>query len=311
MTLRGTRPGVRPSVSVVPLVDSPSYCDLGVRPAADRYLCVCSRERCGQKNMRESVTLSRLATSAHIRSAEAAARARQALAEVVAAHPRLLVLSDEIYEHIIYPPARHVSFAGLPGMWPRTLTINGFSKCFAMTGARPPLVPRLHSSSQTAVGATLARRARCAAARALGCCRALGSLPAGWQPVLRRTPLRAARLRARATALPARARRLAPRLPGGPQGVCEGRGRDPEPEHVRRVGHRAARGRDRARPGARRRRAGGRDGRRVPGAQGERSPSGPPTPARLTWWTCCHVPLCMKSVMHAAVGSSQAAVWSS
>ena len=52
----------------------------------------------------------------------------------MARHPRLLVLSDEIYEHIIYPPARHVSFAALPDMWPRTLTVNGFSKCFAMTG---------------------------------------------------------------------------------------------------------------------------------------------------------------------------------
>ncbi|KAK9840550.1 hypothetical protein WJX81_000725 [Elliptochloris bilobata] len=60
----------------------------------------------------------------------------RAIAEVVARHPRLLVLSDEIYEHIIYLPARHVSFAGLPGMWPRTLTVNGFSKCFAMTGWR-------------------------------------------------------------------------------------------------------------------------------------------------------------------------------
>jgi aspartate/glutamate/aspartate-prephenate aminotransferase len=35
---------------------------------------------------------------------------------VVAAHPRLLVLSDEIYEHIIYPPAAHVSFGALPGV---------------------------------------------------------------------------------------------------------------------------------------------------------------------------------------------------
>jgi aspartate/glutamate/aspartate-prephenate aminotransferase len=59
-----------------------------------------------------------------------------ALAAVVAAHPRLLVLSDEIYEHIIYPPARHVSFASLPGMHARTLTVNGFSKAFAMTGWR-------------------------------------------------------------------------------------------------------------------------------------------------------------------------------
>ncbi len=60
----------------------------------------------------------------------------QALAEVVAAHPRLLVLSDEIYEHIVYAPAAHASIGALPGMWPRTLTVNGFSKAFAMTGAR-------------------------------------------------------------------------------------------------------------------------------------------------------------------------------
>ena len=40
----------------------------------------------------------------------------------------LQVLSDEIYEHIIYQPAKHTSFASLPGMWERTLTINGFSK---------------------------------------------------------------------------------------------------------------------------------------------------------------------------------------
>lgn len=58
----------------------------------------------------------------------------QAIAELVREHPRLLVLSDEIYEHIIYPPAQHHSFAALPGMWQRTLTVNGFSKAFAMTG---------------------------------------------------------------------------------------------------------------------------------------------------------------------------------
>lgn len=60
----------------------------------------------------------------------------QALAAVVARHPRLLVLSDEIYECIVYPPAQHHSFAALPGMWERTLTVNGFSKAFAMTGWR-------------------------------------------------------------------------------------------------------------------------------------------------------------------------------
>ncbi|KAG9450789.1 hypothetical protein H6P81_010754 [Aristolochia fimbriata] len=58
------------------------------------------------------------------------------IAEIVAKHPRLLVLSDEIYEHIIYRPATHTSFASLPGMWDRTLTVNGFSKAFAMTGWR-------------------------------------------------------------------------------------------------------------------------------------------------------------------------------
>lgn len=58
------------------------------------------------------------------------------IAEIVARHPRLLVISDEIYEHIIYAPATHTSFASLPGMWDRTLTVNGFSKAFAMTGWR-------------------------------------------------------------------------------------------------------------------------------------------------------------------------------
>ncbi|XP_044511514.1 bifunctional aspartate aminotransferase and glutamate/aspartate-prephenate aminotransferase-like [Mangifera indica] len=58
------------------------------------------------------------------------------IAKIVAKHPRLLVLSDEIYEHIIYSPATHTSFASLPGMQERTLTVNGFSKAFAMTGWR-------------------------------------------------------------------------------------------------------------------------------------------------------------------------------
>ena len=60
----------------------------------------------------------------------------QDIAHIVANHPRLLILSDEIYEHIIYAPATHTSFASLPGMWDRTLTVNGFSKAFAMTGWR-------------------------------------------------------------------------------------------------------------------------------------------------------------------------------
>ena len=54
--------------------------------------------------------------------------ALEAIAEVVSEHPRLMVLADEIYEHIIYAPAEHHSFAALPGMMERTLTVNGFSK---------------------------------------------------------------------------------------------------------------------------------------------------------------------------------------
>lgn len=69
-----------------------------------------------------------------------------AIADLVREHPRLLVLSDEIYEHIIYPPAEHYSFASLPGMYERTLTINGFSKAFAMTGNAASPSAELHLS---------------------------------------------------------------------------------------------------------------------------------------------------------------------
>ncbi|MBT8352987.1 MAG: pyridoxal phosphate-dependent aminotransferase [Desulfofustis sp.] len=47
-----------------------------------------------------------------------------------------LVLSDEIYEHLIYGGEQHYSMAGFPGMRPRTITVNGFSKSYAMTGWR-------------------------------------------------------------------------------------------------------------------------------------------------------------------------------
>lgn len=47
-----------------------------------------------------------------------------------------LVLSDEVYEKLVYDGARHISIASLDGMKERTITINGFSKAFAMTGWR-------------------------------------------------------------------------------------------------------------------------------------------------------------------------------
>jgi aminotransferase len=48
----------------------------------------------------------------------------------------LLILSDEIYRKVIFPPAEHVSSATLPGMRDRTLILDGFSKFYSMTGWR-------------------------------------------------------------------------------------------------------------------------------------------------------------------------------
>ncbi len=63
---------------------------------------------------------------------------RDDLAEIAAVAVRhdLIVLSDEIYEKIIYDDARHVSIASLPGMRERTIVVNGFSKAYSMTGWR-------------------------------------------------------------------------------------------------------------------------------------------------------------------------------
>ena len=59
----------------------------------------------------------------------------EALAEVVLRHENLLVLSDEIYEHLNYVGA-HASIASCEGMRERTVIINGVSKAYAMTGWR-------------------------------------------------------------------------------------------------------------------------------------------------------------------------------
>lgn len=61
--------------------------------------------------------------------------ALEALAQIAQQHD-LLVVADEIYDRFIYTKQEHISFATLPGMWERTLTINGFSKTYSMTGWR-------------------------------------------------------------------------------------------------------------------------------------------------------------------------------
>ena len=56
-------------------------------------------------------------------------------AKILEDYPSTYILSDEIYEHIIYGE-KHFSFASLPNMFDRTITINGLAKAFSMTGWR-------------------------------------------------------------------------------------------------------------------------------------------------------------------------------
>ena len=60
----------------------------------------------------------------------------EGLAEVLKKHPDIYVVSDEIYEHINFTEGGHVSIAGIDGMYDKTITVNGVSKAFAMTGWR-------------------------------------------------------------------------------------------------------------------------------------------------------------------------------
>ena len=59
----------------------------------------------------------------------------RALAAVLEKHPKIFVLSDEIYEHINYN-TKPFSFAAIESMYDRTITVNGLAKAFAMTGWR-------------------------------------------------------------------------------------------------------------------------------------------------------------------------------
>lgn len=59
----------------------------------------------------------------------------RALADVLLKHPDIIVVSDEIYEHINFTGG-HASMAEFEDMYDRTVTVNGVSKAFAMTGWR-------------------------------------------------------------------------------------------------------------------------------------------------------------------------------
>lgn len=59
-----------------------------------------------------------------------------AIAGVVAKYPNLYIISDEIYELLNYGEVDHVSIASFPEVYKQTITVNGLSKGFAMTGWR-------------------------------------------------------------------------------------------------------------------------------------------------------------------------------
>lgn len=59
-----------------------------------------------------------------------------ALVEILAGHPEILIIADEIYEHILYTGGEFVSMGSFPLIADRTVIINGVSKAYAMTGWR-------------------------------------------------------------------------------------------------------------------------------------------------------------------------------
>ncbi|WP_288373350.1 pyridoxal phosphate-dependent aminotransferase [uncultured Algoriphagus sp.] len=59
----------------------------------------------------------------------------EAIADVIKSHEGIMVIADEIYELINFT-GKNFSIASLPGMFDRTITVNGFSKGYAMTGWR-------------------------------------------------------------------------------------------------------------------------------------------------------------------------------
>jgi aspartate aminotransferase len=61
----------------------------------------------------------------------------RALADVLLRHPQVMVLTDDMYEHLLYDGFTFATIAAVePGLYDRTLTMNGVSKAYAMTGWR-------------------------------------------------------------------------------------------------------------------------------------------------------------------------------
>ncbi|OIQ41008.1 MAG: aspartate aminotransferase [Bacteroidetes bacterium MedPE-SWsnd-G1] len=91
----------------------------------------------------------------------------KALAAVLEKHPNIFILSDEIYEHINYG-AKNFSFARIPSMYDRTITVNGVAKAFAMTGWRIGYIgaPEWIAKACTKMQGQITSGANCIAQRA-------------------------------------------------------------------------------------------------------------------------------------------------
>ncbi|MEZ7137078.1 pyridoxal phosphate-dependent aminotransferase [Komagataeibacter sp. SM21] len=98
----------------------------------------------------------------------------QALGQVLAAHPQIGIISDEIYEHILFGDTPFVSFAAAcPELKDRTILINGVSKAYAMTGwrlgyaAAPPGFARMLNKMESQVSTCPSSISQVAAAEAM------------------------------------------------------------------------------------------------------------------------------------------------
>ena len=91
----------------------------------------------------------------------------RALAKVLDNYPNIFILSDEIYEHISYG-TKTFSFAAIPSMYDRTITVNGVAKAFAMTGWRIGYIgaPEWIAKACTKMQGQITSGANCIAQRA-------------------------------------------------------------------------------------------------------------------------------------------------
>jgi len=88
-----------------------------------------------EQRISERTKLLALVTPANPTAAALTRETLEALADV-ARERELIVLSDELYEKVVYDGFEHVSFASLDGTRERTIVVNGFSKAYSMTGFR-------------------------------------------------------------------------------------------------------------------------------------------------------------------------------